>query len=101
MESEEKRDCCLANGRPLPARHLHYSLLRAGSTLTIDYGNFAFMTGYQLRIENSLGQQVFQTNISQQSDTLSLGTWGGNGLYVLYIVDPQQNIVAVKQIVLQ
>jgi hypothetical protein len=73
----------------------------AGSTLTIDYGNFAFMTGYQLRIENSLGQQVFQTNISQQSDTLSLGTWGGNGLYFVHIVDPQGNTVDIRKIVLQ
>jgi hypothetical protein len=73
----------------------------AGSTLTIDYGNFALMNGYQLRIENSLGQEVFQTNISQQSETLSLGTWGGNGLYFVHIVDPQGNTVDIRKIVLQ
>ena len=73
----------------------------AGSTLTIDYGNFALMNGYQLRIENSLGQQVFQTNISQQSDTLNLGSWGGNGLYFVHIVDPQGNTVDIRKIVLQ
>ena len=73
----------------------------AGSILTIDYGNFALMNGYQLRIENSLGQQVFQTNISQQSDTLSLGTWGGNGLYFVHIVDPQGNTIDIRKIVLQ
>ena len=73
----------------------------AGSILTIDYGNFALMNDYQLRIENSLGQQVFQTNISQQSDTLNLGTWGGNGLYFVHIVDPQGNTVDIRKIVLQ
>ncbi|MFN5317593.1 MAG: LamG-like jellyroll fold domain-containing protein [Bacteroidia bacterium] len=73
----------------------------AGSTLTIDYGNYALMNGYQLRIENSLGQQVFQTNINQQSDTLSLGSWGGNGLYFVHIVDPQGNTVDIRKIVLQ
>ena len=73
----------------------------AGSTLTIDYGNFALMNGYQLRIENSLGQEVFQTNISQQSDTLSLDTWGGNGLYFVHIVDPQGNTVDIRKIILQ
>jgi hypothetical protein len=73
----------------------------ASTELTIDYGNFALMSGYQLRIENSLGQQVFQTNINQQSDTLSLATWGGNGLYFVHIVDPQGNTIDVRKIVLQ
>jgi hypothetical protein len=73
----------------------------AGSTLSIDYGNYALMNGYQLRIENSLGQQVFQTNINQQSDTLNLGSWGGNGLYFVHIVDPQGNTIDIRKIVLQ
>ncbi len=73
----------------------------AGSFLTIDYGNFALMSGYQLRIENSLGQQVFQTNITQQTDSLSLSTWGGNGLYFVHIVDPQGNTIDIRKIVLQ
>lgn len=73
----------------------------ASTELTIDYGNFALMSGYQLRIENSLGQQVFQTNINQQSDTLSLATWGGNGLYFVHIVDPQGNTIDIRKIVLQ
>jgi hypothetical protein len=73
----------------------------AGSFITIDYGNFALMSGYQLRIENSLGQQVFQTNITQQTDSLSLSTWGGNGLYFVHIVDPQGNTIDIRKIVLQ
>ncbi len=73
----------------------------AGSFITIDYGNFALMSGYQLRIENSLGQQVYQTNITQQSDSLSLSTWGGNGLYFVHIVDPQGNTIDIRKIVLQ
>jgi hypothetical protein len=73
----------------------------AGSFITIDYGNFALMSGYQLRIENSLGQQVFQTNITQQSDYLSLSTWGGNGLYFVHIIDPQGNTIDIRKIVLQ
>jgi hypothetical protein len=73
----------------------------ANTHISIDYGNFALMNGYQLRIENSLGQQVFQTNITQQSDFLSLATWGGNGLYFVHIVDPQGNTVDIRKIVLQ
>jgi hypothetical protein len=69
--------------------------------ITIDYGNFTQMNGYQLRIENSLGQEVFQTSISQQSDYLNLNTWGGNGLYFVHIVDPQGNTIDIRKIVLQ
>jgi hypothetical protein len=69
--------------------------------ITIDYGNFTNMNGYQLRIENSLGQEVFQTSITQQSDYLNLTTWGGNGLYFVHIIDEQGNTIDIKKIVLQ
>ena len=73
----------------------------ASTHITIDYGNFAIMNGYQLKIENSLGQQVFQTNISQQNDYLSLNDWGGNGLYFVHIIDSQGNTIDIRKIVLQ
>ncbi len=69
--------------------------------ITINYGNFASLNGYQLKIINSLGQQVFQTNITQQSDYLNLTTWGGNGLYFVQIIDSQGNIIDIRKIVLQ
>jgi len=59
------------------------------------------MNGYQLKIENSLGQELFQTIISQQTDYLSLNNWGGNGLYFVHIVDPQGNTIDIRKIVLQ
>ena len=73
----------------------------ANSHITIDYGNFAILNGYQLKIENSLGQQVFQTNITQQTDYLSLNNWGGNGLYFVHIIDAQGNTIDIRKIVLQ
>ena len=69
--------------------------------ITIDYGNFASLSGYQLKIINSLSQNVFQTNITQQSDYLNLTTWGGNGLYFVHIIDQQGNIIDIRKIVLQ
>jgi hypothetical protein len=73
----------------------------ANTHISIDYGNFAIMNGYKLRIENSLGQQVFQTNITQQTDYLSLATWGGNGIYFVRIIDQQGNTIDIRKIVLQ
>jgi hypothetical protein len=73
----------------------------ASDHITIDYGNYAIMTGYQLKIENSLGQQVFQTAINQQSHYLDLSTWDGNGIYYVHLIDPQNNTVTIRKIVLQ
>jgi hypothetical protein len=73
----------------------------SNSHITIEYGDFAIMNGYQLRIENSLGQEVFQTSITQQSDYLNLTTWGGNGLYFVHIIDEQGNTIDIRKIVLQ
>lgn len=69
--------------------------------ITINYGNFASLNGYQLKIMNSLGQQMFQTTINQQSSYVSLSSWTGNGLYFVYIIDPQGNTIDIRKIVLQ
>jgi hypothetical protein len=73
----------------------------AGSQITINNGNVSILGGYTIRISNSIGQEVYNQNITQTEVTLDLSNWGGNGLYVLYILDPQGEIIAVKQIVLQ
>ncbi len=73
----------------------------ANSQITINNGNFGILTGYELRITNSLGQDVYNAEITQQEVTLSISSWGGNGLYILYIQEPNGNTIAVKQIVLQ
>jgi hypothetical protein len=73
----------------------------AHTQITIDNGNLSILGGYSIRIVNSATQEVYNAPISQQIETILLNGWGGNGLYVLYIVDPQQQIVAVKQIVLE
>ncbi|MFN5183131.1 MAG: LamG-like jellyroll fold domain-containing protein [Bacteroidota bacterium] len=73
----------------------------ASTHITINYGNFASMNGYQLKITNALGQQVFNTNITQQSDYIDLSTWSGNGVYFVHLIDPQGQTVDIRKIVLQ
>jgi len=69
--------------------------------ITIDYGNLSMLNGYQLKIENSLGQQMYQTVINQQSNYINLATWTGNGVYFVHIIDPQGNTIDIRKIVLQ
>jgi hypothetical protein len=75
------------------------------TAITLDAGNLALMQGWKIRISNAQGVQIYPANgqlglISQQQQTLSMSAWGGNGLYFLYLIDPQNNIQEVKKIVL-
>ena len=69
--------------------------------ITIDYGNFALLNGYQLVIENAVGQQMFQTAINQQSSYISLNSWTGSGIYFVHIINPQGQTVDIKKIIIQ
>jgi hypothetical protein len=73
----------------------------ANTHITIDNGNFATMAGYSVRINNALGQLVFNQNITQQQFFIDLSTWTGPGLYYVNILDPNGNPIEVKKIVIQ
>ncbi len=69
--------------------------------ITIDAGNLSLMQGWKIKISNSLGQEVYPaTLISQQQQLLDMSNWGGNGLYLLHLINPQGHISEVKKIVL-
>ncbi len=69
--------------------------------ITIDNGNLANVTVYQIKITNSLGQQVFQSALTQHQFYVDLSTWTGNGIYFVHIIDAQGNTIDIKKIVLQ
>ena len=69
--------------------------------LTIDYGDFASLAGYTLKIFNSIGGETHSANINQQQEVLQLGTWGGAGTYQVVIYNAQGVPVDTRTIVLQ
>jgi hypothetical protein len=69
--------------------------------LTINYGDFASIAGYALKIFNSMGQEIHSANINQQQEVLQLGTWGGAGTYQVVIYNAQGVPVDTRAIVLQ
>jgi hypothetical protein len=73
----------------------------ASDHITIDNGNFTAMAGYSIKIENNSGQQVFESAIDQAQFYVDLSSWTGNGLYFVHLIDPQNNTVTVRKIVLQ
>jgi uncharacterized delta-60 repeat protein len=73
----------------------------ANDILNIETGNFSLMNGYSLTIENTIGQQVFNTSINQANYQLDLSTWTGTGLYFVKIIDDQSNLIVNRKIILQ
>jgi hypothetical protein len=73
----------------------------ASSHITIDYGDYTIMNGYTLQIINTLGQTMYTSPINTQTSYIDLTTWTGNGLYFVQIIDPQNNIIENRKIVIQ
>jgi len=70
--------------------------------ITIDFGsNYTTMNGYTLKITNSLSQIVYTTPLNQQSTTVDLSTWTGNGIYFVHLIDASSNTIEIRKIVLQ
>jgi hypothetical protein len=59
------------------------------------------LTGYSIRIDNSLGQKVFETPVNTKQSVIDIKSWTGMGLYFVYTIDEQGRTVDVKKIVLQ
>ncbi|MGG7034411.1 MAG: LamG-like jellyroll fold domain-containing protein [Flavobacterium sp.] len=73
----------------------------ANDHITIDCGNLANITGYQIKIFNELGQAVFTGAMNTQQYNVPLNTWSGKGLYLVKVYDASNNEVNVKKIILQ
>lgn len=73
----------------------------ASSQITIDYGNFNEMSGYTLTIVNSLGQSVFSTPINQQTSIINLSSISGKGFYFIRVIDPQNNTIENRKLIIE
>jgi hypothetical protein len=73
----------------------------ANDHITIDYGNFTNMSGYTLKITNTLGATVFTTAINQQTSYVDLNSWNGNGIYFVHLIDAQSQTLDIRKIVIQ
>jgi hypothetical protein len=75
----------------------------ANTQVNISFNNITDLTGGNINIVNSLGQQVATTPITLTgtNTTMPLNTWGGTGLYFVQILNAQGIVVDVKKIILQ
>ncbi len=73
----------------------------ASTHIYIDNGAYALMNGYQIKINNSIGQTVFSSYINQQQFYVDLSLWSGNGIYFVYLIDNLGNTIDTRKIILQ
>ena len=73
----------------------------AKDKITIDCGTLAKVNGYQIKIFNALGQEVFGGAMNQQQYLVPLNNWGGTGVYLVKIYDASNNLLDTKKIILQ
>jgi hypothetical protein len=73
----------------------------ASDHITIDFGKFALMSGYKIRITNAAGLIVYTSSISQQTSYIDLSSWTGKGIYFVQIIDKQNITIENKKIIIQ
>lgn len=72
----------------------------AHEIITIHTGNYENMEGYSLRITNNQAQTVFESLINEQELQIDVNDFGAEGLYFLRIINPNQEVVEIKKIIL-
>ncbi|MFM7730761.1 MAG: T9SS type A sorting domain-containing protein [Flavobacteriales bacterium] len=73
----------------------------ASDHITIDYGNYGLMTGYNTVITDAAGATVYTSAVNSQQVSVDINAWGAAGVYYMSIYDANGQLVAVRHIVLQ
>ena len=73
----------------------------ANDHITIDCGTLANVSGWNIVITNTLGQEVFNQPMNTQQYVVPLNTWSGQGVYFVKIYNAQGILVNTKKIILQ
>jgi hypothetical protein len=73
----------------------------ASDHITIDYGNFALMAGYNTIITDAAGATVYSSAVNSQQVEIDINAWGATGVYYMSVYDANGELVAVRHIVLE
>ncbi|MCG2610649.1 T9SS type A sorting domain-containing protein [Flavobacterium sp. SM15] len=69
--------------------------------ITIDCGNQTNVNGWNVKIINTLGQEVFSQSLNQQESTVSLNTLSGTGIYLVKIYNDSNKLIDTQKIILK
>jgi len=71
------------------------------SKINIDCGNQSKLIGSQIRITNTLGQEIYHSILNRPIYEIPLGSIATSGLYFVSIIDNDGKIITTKKIILQ
>ena len=66
----------------------------------IDNGDYLSMSGYTLKIINSLGQEVFNSIINVSQFQIPVSVLGSVGLYYIQVFDDNSSLLETKKLIL-
>ena len=69
--------------------------------LTIDFGNINTLSSYQMKVINPIGQQIFQSNITQRISTIALSSFSAKGIYFVQLIDSKGEVRENRKIVIR
>ncbi|MBU6157393.1 MAG: T9SS type A sorting domain-containing protein [Bacteroidetes bacterium] len=69
--------------------------------LTIDFGNINTLSGYQMKVINPVGQQIFQSNITQRISTIALSSFSAKGVYFVQLINGKGEVRENRKIVIR
>jgi len=67
----------------------------------INTGNYEIMSDYEIKIENSIGQTVYQTQTNQSEFQINVNDFGSYGLYFVKIIDNLGNVIVTRKLILE
>jgi hypothetical protein len=69
--------------------------------ITIDCGNLVDVNGWIIKINNTLGQEIYHSKLTEQVEKISLGSIAKSGLYIIHITDRNGKTISTKKVLLQ
>ena len=73
----------------------------ANDIVFIDNGNFNSMSNYNLKIINSLGQEVFNSFITIPQFQIPITSFGGLGLYYIQLYNDTEGLLEIRKLIIQ
>lgn len=73
----------------------------ANNIVFIDNGNFNSMSNYNLKIINSLGQEVFNSFITIPQFQIPITSFGGLGLYYIQLYNDTGSLLEIRKLIIQ
>lgn len=70
------------------------------SRITIDLGKQSSLIGSQIKIINLLGQDIYDSILSQEIVEINLSSIAAKGLYLVSIVNSEKKVIVIKKIIL-